>query len=588
MNFYHQYKWVLFGAALSATLLISIISRKYYQIKKVTTPFLLTRLDSVIHLSSIQLKFNNDNIYLLTSELTKKFYQDRGMEAVWINDGHLIPQLDSLIKAISWAENEGLDSTEYFFSEIKNLQKNLINIKWQRSDNEKLVVLDILATDTYLKYADHLHSGRINPTKFDTNWVPYLDRVDAAELLSKSLEQNKIESSLKNLLPKHDQYIKLRQQLWFYQSISREGGWEAVPLDEAVKNLSSGVSDSMIFIIKKHLAQIGQIDKKDINDTFDEALSRSLRRYQYKNGLVVNGKLDKITTRHLNVPVEKILKKISLNMERYKWIPENLGEKYIAVNIPAFELNVFEKYNCKVMDMKVIVGRDSTPTAIFSDTMDNMIFSPEWNVPLSIAKKELLPLLKSNPDKIEEQGILVYENWGVKAKKISLYDINWEEVKPLDFKYRLVALASRFNPLGLVMFNFPNSRHIYLHDTPYDYLFSYPNRALSHGCIRVQYPVHLAQFILETDPTWNRNKILENMDQYKPKKIKIPGKKIPIHLMYETAWVDENNKLIFRDDIYRHDRNQINGIEKSKRKLVESKMIVGVGTISLKENKKLN
>jgi L,D-transpeptidase YcbB len=516
----------------------------------------LREQEVVFHLPDRSLHFELDTN-------TQIFYEQQSGRLAWHP-----AQTDSLLAALTFAHREGLDSNFYNLSELREIRNHVFRDTLQKPDNQELVRLDILLTDTYLRFARDLYAGRINPAAIDTSWRPRLRTLNWTEHLHKALLHNQIQASLLNLVPHQQAYAQLKKELAFYQNIAKKGNWDTVAVKKAVDELSRGKEDAMVLTLKKHLALLNEIAPQEVNAVFDEKMAKALRRYQAKNGITPSGKLDYPTVTRLNVPLAALIRQLCINMERFKWMPENLGRKYVVVNIPSFELIAYEDGGCKAMDMRVIVGRDSTPTPIFSDTMEHLIFSPEWSVPLSIARKEMLPIFKNDPNRVTSQGIHVYKDWSMKAKLIDPTAVKWEKVKAADFNYKLVAMSGSRNPLGYVMFQFPNPMYIYLHDTPYDNFFQWERRDISHGCIRIQYPAHLATFVLSADTNWTRNRILEYMFKYYPVKVNIPGKeKIMVHLLYQTAWVDEKDRLHFALDIYRHDEHQWAAIQNRKRNM---------------------
>ncbi|MBC8110162.1 MAG: L,D-transpeptidase family protein [Verrucomicrobia bacterium] len=565
VNFFYPQRLLSFSAGVIVVFLVITTSNGVFSKKSKSSPqisYLLEQLSATGHIS-----------FALTDRLveaelmpeTKDFYKQNDFGLVWLTPDQALPQTDSLIFALKNAHREGLDSNTYYLSEITRLHKETFGNYLKIYDFEKLTRLDLLLTDAYLLYARHLYTGRANPSKLDTAWIAKLRQKDFIPYLQQAITANRIRKSLADLLPKHTQYAQLRSQLSIYQDIVKKNGWANFSVANAIK-LKQGDTDSIFASLKKHLMLTKDMPSDTLLEpVFDEKLVRAIKKFQYRNGLEVTGKLDKTTLVALNIPVLQQMQTLMLNMERYKWLPENLGDRFILVNIPAFDLNVYDNYDCKVMDMRVIVGEVRKQTPIFSDTLDHLIFSPEWSVPLSIARKEMLPMLKRGVS-LEAQGIKVYKNWAYKAKPIDTEEIDWVKVKENNFNYRLVARSGDSNPLGYIMFNFPNPMHIYLHDTPYDGLFQVQRRDLSHGCIRVQYPAHLAGFVMESDINWTRNRVVECMHQYSPMTVKIPGKKVFIHLVYLTTWVNENGKVCFREDIYKHDARQWQAIENAGRK----------------------
>ena len=258
------------------------------------------------------------------------------------------------------------------------------------------------------------------------------------------------------------------------------------------------------------------------------------------------------TIKNLNVPVENRIRQIEINIQRLKQMTECAETRYIAVNIAAFDLHVIENKNT-VMSMKVIVGKPYWYSPSFSSTMTQIVFNPSWYVPNSIAIEEILPKIKEDPEYLVNEGIKVFEKGKGYRNELDASVINWADVNADNLTYRFVQVPGIRNPLGKIKFIFPNNYDVYLHDTPAKVLFEKSSRAFSHGCIRIEKPVELAEYLLRDDPAWNSERIIETVDSGEEVKIKIPSP-IKIHILYLTAWVDEDNVLQFREDVYERDK----------------------------------
>jgi murein L,D-transpeptidase YcbB/YkuD len=260
----------------------------------------------------------------------------------------------------------------------------------------------------------------------------------------------------------------------------------------------------------------------------------------------------------MNIPVEQRIEQIQINLERIRWMPDTLGKQYVLVNIPEYKLRVVEEGK-KVMEMKVIVGREYHSTPVFRDSIEFIEFSPTWTVPLSIARNEILPKLQKDSSYLDKDGFVLYESWHSDTSQLNPYQINWRLFEPGDFTYRLVQPPGPSNPLGQVKFMFPNPLAIYLHDTPSHWLFDRKNRAFSHGCVRVSKPVELARYLLKEVDGWDDQRVEENMHSQEPKAVPLP-EAIPVQFIYQTAFVDEDNLVNFRQDVYGHDAMQATAI----------------------------
>jgi L,D-transpeptidase YcbB len=295
-------------------------------------------------------------------------------------------------------------------------------------------------------------------------------------------------------------------------------------------------------------------------------LVAQVKEFQRLHGLAEDGKVGGNTLRMMNVPIEDRIQQIMMNMERWRWIPKrlvpkSLDQKYIWVNIPEFKLYMYEdpdndpeaerEYK-KTFEMKVIVGKELNSTPIFSDKMEFIVLAPYWNVPNSIVEKEIKPAMLRNPNYLEgaDMEIVTKEK---DPKPISASSIDWASVTEKNFPYMVRQRPGPTNSLGNIKFLFPNSYNVYLHDTPADALFNQTERGFSHGCVRLEKPIELGEYLLKDMPEWNAQRIRQTIEDGEETWITLP-KKLQVYLVYFTSWVDEDGKVHFRDDIYGHDK----------------------------------
>jgi murein L,D-transpeptidase YcbB/YkuD len=286
-------------------------------------------------------------------------------------------------------------------------------------------------------------------------------------------------------------------------------------------------------------------------DSFDNALEQAVREFQRRHGLEVDGIVGPATLEALDVSVEERVRQIELNMERWRLLPQDLGQRYVLINIPNFELDVVENGKT-VMSMRAVVGRPYRHTPVFSARMTYLVLSPYWNIPPGIAIEDVLPLIRKDPNYLAKHNIKVFQGWGAETKEINPKTVDWTRVSAKNFKYRFRQEPGPQNPLGRVKFMFPNEFNVYIHDTPSQELFTKTERCFSSGCIRIEKPIELAEYVLRGDPEWTREKILAEIEKWVEQVVHLP-EPIPVHVLYWTAWVDENGTIQFRKDIYGSD-----------------------------------
>jgi murein L,D-transpeptidase YcbB/YkuD len=296
--------------------------------------------------------------------------------------------------------------------------------------------------------------------------------------------------------------------------------------------LKKGDSSDAVLLIKQKLFELGDLATKDSSQVFDSSLLVAAKHYQKRMGLSIDGSIGNKMIQSLNIPIAKRIEQILVNLERLRWMPPQTDSNYILVNIPEYRLHLYDSGK-NVMDMNVIVGKAANGTVIFNGKLKYVVFSPYWNVPTSIVRKEIVPAMERSSNYLERNHMEITG----RSNGLPLV-----RQKP-----------GEHNSLGLVKFLFPNNYDIYLHDTPNRNLFSQSSRSLSHGCIRISEPKKMAEYLLRDDKTWNSQNIDSAMHLAKEKWVTLK-KSVPVYIVYFTAWVDKSGTLNFRNDIYGHDQ----------------------------------
>jgi murein L,D-transpeptidase YcbB/YkuD len=257
------------------------------------------------------------------------------------------------------------------------------------------------------------------------------------------------------------------------------------------------------------------------------------------------------TAEVMNVSANKRARQMEANLERMRWMSRTFGHRYIEVNIADFKLSIHE-YGHTVLSMDVVVGKPFWDTPVFSDIMRYIVINPAWNIPQTIAWKEIIPEIKTDSEYLLNKNIKIVENL-YDVHEINAGTINWDDFTEQNLPYWFRQEPGGMNPLGRIKFMFPNRFNVYLHDTPAKHLFSQSSRALSHGCIRVRRPVALAEYVLNGMPEWTQSEIRDTINSGQTTKVYLP-KPVNVHIVYLTSWIDDEGILQFRKDIYERDK----------------------------------
>jgi murein L,D-transpeptidase YcbB/YkuD len=365
------------------------------------------------------------------------------------------------------------------------------------------------------------------------------------------LAQAQVSDTLSKLLvalpPPHTGYARLRDALKGLREIAAAGGWPAIP---AGPKLQRGSRGPRVALLRQRLLQ-------PIGDRFDESLAQALGNFQERHGIEPDGKLGAMTLQELNVTVEERVRQVELNLERWRWIPRDLGDPHVFVNVPGFDLELV-RGGVSVWRTRIVVGKAFTPTPVFDDRIVAVVVNPPWNVPKSIVLAEYLPELRKDPKVLERHGLRLLKGSEENARDVDPTTVNWHALGEEEFPYRLRQDPGPDNALGRLKFQLTNDFGVYLHDTPTRGLFGKLDRDLSHGCIRVESPLELAQQLLGES---SLHPLAEALDQTEERHLSVKPP-VPIHIVYLTAWVDDAGGLRFSPDVYEFDGPQRSALDR--------------------------
>jgi L,D-transpeptidase YcbB len=478
---------------------------------------------------------------------TKRLYTRFQQSPIWFEKSGLDKdRVEALTNALLNATSDGLRIDDYPLSDLARAVTAVRETKQPTA--EQIADADVVLTAAYASLGEDLLVGQVDPKTVGQSW--HIDardeNVDSA--LVRTLVKQPLDKAINAMRPNNEEYTALQKELVRFREVVAKGGWKAIRAGKALKR---GQTDSpeRIAALRARLeaegisvpeassapasapAANGKVATRSpapAGAVFDDGLAAAVAQFQAHHGINVDSALGKETLDALNVPAEYRLGQIAANLERHRWLPRSLGTRYIYVNVPAFQLQAFDKGE-PVLDMKVIVGQEyeDKATPVFSDSMETVVFRPYWNVTPDIQAKEIEPKLASDPGYLDANDMEYWNDGGAR---------------------RIRQRPGPKNSLGFVKFLFPNDFNIYLHDTPNHELFDKDVRAFSHGCIRVEKPVELAQWALGWDASRVEQAMREGGDN---RSVKLPHK-IPVYIAYGTAYL-RDGQLYFGNDLYHRD-----------------------------------
>ena len=475
----------------------------------------------------------------------RQFYADRAFEPLWIEAAGASARAKALAAALAAADQDGLDPNDYAAPAIA--------ARLDAQDPAALAELEVLMSRAVARYAADQLAGRTVPTEVDSEMRIEPERPGAGAVLLAVDGAPDLADYLASFAPRTPNYERLKEALAAYRAVAAAGGWRQVPEGPSLK---PGMSDPRVPILRERLIEAGDLSAEiaippEAAELYDPALEAAVKRFQWRHGLTQDVVAGKKTVAAMNVPVEARIEQMLLNMERRRWMPDDLGERYVFVNMADFELKVVDGPRT-IHDSRVVVGTPYHRTPVFSGMMTYVVLNPYWNITPSIARNEILPKLRKDASYLERNNIVVLSDWSEGAVPVDPDTIDWSQVSSRSFPYKLRQEPGEQNALGRIKFMFPNPYNIYLHDTPSRQLFRETVRSFSHGCIRVEHPVDFGAVLLEADG-WTKEKLDAAIATGAQKVITL-RQPIPVHLTYLTAWVNKDGSIHFRDDIYGRDK----------------------------------
>lgn len=512
-------------------LLLNIFSCEKEATKKETTPIPAIKTVPLIRPIGNPIKIDSLLVNSLKEIEIKEFYKSTGFKTVWQSKENRKIILEQLISS----ENEGLNPDDYNINKLRRYENKIATL-----DSSEIANYDILLTLNLQKYISHLTNGRLNPRKLYKDWDLKENQIDIHKTMASLVSGDSLEEKIESLKPQHIVYKRLKRALKIINTLPKDNFSKIKIENKIVLN----DTNSSLIDIKKRLIYWKDLKPKDsLTPIYDSETLEAIKKFQTRHGLSADGVIGKGTVESLNFSKKQRKEQIIANLERWKWFPKEMGTEYLIINIPDYKLTLVKDRDT-IRTHKVIIGRPKRKTPVLSSKLTNVVFNPTWTVPPTILREDVIPAILKNRNYLAQTNIKLYDTDGNEVPAN-----NWRLSKAKSYRY--VQSPGTFNSLGMVKLIFPNRFSIYLHDTNHRDYFEKLVRSLSSGCVRVDNPLELTEYLMDDATNWNLEKITQTLQNEKTIQIKI-RKEANIHILYWTAW-SERNTLIFRDDIYNLD-----------------------------------
>jgi L,D-transpeptidase YcbB len=484
---------------------------------------------------------------LYSSVLLPKYYIESAFQPLWFPH---YDSLDNVYQMLTFIENiefHGLNPDHYHLPEIKEQLKLLNEDPQQIFDAIFLSNLDVLLSDAFFMLASHLYHGKVDPESHETQWGIRRNKPDL-ELdlnLRTMLLEKLVEDGFRQFYPPHPGYEAMVQEAQKIKDCLSEDF--QVKVDAKVMPVKPGDSSQYISAVKEKLAFLNLYEPDSLTNThiFDGKTAEAVKKLQKQFGLNTDGAIGPNTLKALNMPMEQRIRKLFVNMERLRWMPDSLETCYILVNIADFTLHMFHETDT-LLSMRSIVGKNYRKTPVFNSLITYIVFSPSWTIPPGIMRNDLIPAVIRNPNYLTEKNMKAFD---LQGNQVDPATINW---KSQGMRYIVRQDPGPQNALGKVKFMFPNKHNVYLHDTPSRELFARDERTFSSGCIRIEKAFELTELLLSDMPVWSSDRIKQAMNSGREMTVVLKSP-VGVYLYYLTAWGSYPGEIHYRSDIYERD-----------------------------------
>ena len=490
---------------------------------------------------------------LQSLDLLQALYADRGWRPIWFDDQGTPSALKAqLFAALDRAADHGLEPRHYH----RDTLAALVEMRSAGVDISVPGDIELLASDGLLSLGSHLLHGKVDPESIDPGWLLQREVPDLFEALADGRGEGPVDlvAVLDALAPRYEAYLRLRERLAMQRELAGNGPWPAI---ESGPLLRPGEVDPRVSMIRQRLLFLGDLPETDpaasaVSDVYDDGLVEAVQAFQRRHGLEVDGIVGPRTLAELNISPAERVGQLRANLERWRWLPRDMGDEYLLVNIAGYTLYVRAGGEI-VMTQRVVVGTPARRTPVFTGRMTYLVLNPSWEVPPRLAVQDVLPRIRADEGYLDNMGFSVLQGWGSDERRIDPETVDWARLSARNFPYRLRQAPGPENALGQVKFMFPNRHNIYLHDTPARGLFGREERAFSSGCIRVEDADALTQWLLnQRSNIMSPERIRAVLDSGRETTVRL-DRPLPVHLLYWTAWVDDQGGIHYRRDLYRRD-----------------------------------
>ncbi len=472
-------------------------------------------------------------------------------ETLWVGSDAGRVRAEALLKAIRSASDHGLEPAWY---RVGDIEKAL-------APGADPAATEALLTAAFLAYASDVSTGRVRANRVDKDIDIQQRKVEPADLLKGAAGAADFSAYLAALPPKGD-YPALQKALAVWRDKRAKASFTALPDGVALK---PGMTDPRVPLLRKRLAELDLVVAEPAPgaavDLYDEPLAAVVKSYQETKGLTVDGVIGAKTTLSLNTTIDERIEQIVANLERRRWLPEDLGKRYVFVNAGDYSM-VFVDDGKPVFQSLVIVGTPKDPTPEIQSVMHGFQTNPYWTVPQSISGEEYLPMLRRDPNALAAAGFKIFENWNDDTE-LDPATVDWSEIHPKAFPYRIRQEPGASNALGYIFFPFANRYGIYMHDTASRWLFTEGSRNFSHGCIRLQNPLDFVEKVFGGRGGFNKERVRQVIDAAQQAHYSFP-EAVTLYVTYRTVTAGADGAAVFRDDIYGRDRRVVREMGKPR------------------------